>query len=295
MEGRMGRRCHPAHLVSLIPGKCSLCLRPSVFFFRLKLRNSALFQKNAIKRQVPVWLYVKGYWFKILGVLVNYVFYQFISSASSTFSGLVIASVLPTASVRTTVEWQLFSTALSFPAFLIGALLVDRIPKRVQLTIGWMGYVVFGVIIGASYEKLAKIPALFFVMYALFLSVNTIGPPSLNGLIATEQYPTAIRASAYGLTVSAGKVAAIIGNYAFAPIKTNLGIQWVFYISAIISVVAIVLCWTIVPDRGGESFAKIDEEFNAYLREQGYKGHIGADKPVADAEADLMAATLAEK
>ena len=42
-------------------------LIPSIFAFRMRRMPSSSFRKNAIKRQVPYWLFIKKYWPRLLG------------------------------------------------------------------------------------------------------------------------------------------------------------------------------------------------------------------------------------
>lgn len=39
----------------------------SVFYFRMKMMNSKLYRKGAIKHNVPYWLFVKRYWPRLIG------------------------------------------------------------------------------------------------------------------------------------------------------------------------------------------------------------------------------------
>ena len=66
-----------------------------------------------------------------------------------------------------TGEWNLFLGALSLPGVFLGAYLCDQLGRKNTMMLGFSGYLVFGLIIGLSYNKITKIVPLFVVFYGL--------------------------------------------------------------------------------------------------------------------------------
>jgi len=203
------------------------------------------------------------------------------------FSGTIIASVVPSNAsnvVLRTAEWTLLLGALSLPGVLLGAFLCDRLGRKNTMMLGFSGYLVFGLIIGLSYDKITKIVPLFVIFYGLMQSSGNLGPGDMLGLISSETYATSVRGTCYGISAAIGKTGAAIGTQAFTPIQLNLGKKWTFIIAAICGVVGILVTYFFVEDLGGEDLGERDKRFRAYLVENGWDGEMGEDDLKALAE-----------
>jgi uncharacterized membrane protein YdcZ (DUF606 family) len=66
-----------------------------------------------------------------------------------------------------TGEWNLLWGALSLPGVFLGAYLCGRLGRKNTMMLGFSGYLVFGLIIGLSYNKITKIVPLFVVFHGL--------------------------------------------------------------------------------------------------------------------------------
>jgi MFS family permease len=145
------------------------------------------------------------------------------------------------------------------------------------MMLGFSGYLVFGLIIGCSYDKITTIIPLFVVFYGLMQSSGNLGPGDMLGLISSESYATSVRGTCYGISAALGKTGAAIGTQAFTPIQNNLGKRWTFIIAAICGVVGILVTFFFVEDLTGEDLAERDKRFRAYLVEHGWEGEMGED------------------
>jgi MFS family permease len=184
--------------------------------------------------------------------------------------------VLKLTSLREIAEYQLLLGTISLPGAIIGAFLVKRIGTRLQLVLGFSGYLILGLIIGLAWTHIIKIPALFVVFYGLFTSMGNLGPGSIAGLQASESYPSALRGTAYGLSAAIGKAGAAIGTQAFTPIQNDLGKQYTFIIAAGIGVVGILVSWFFCIDTSKLDLEAEDREWLAYLQRNGWHGEVGA-------------------
>ena len=152
------------------------------------------------------------------------------------------------------------------------------------MMLGFSGYLVFGLIIGCSYDKITKIVPLFVIFYGLMQSSGNLGPGDMLGLISSETYATSVRGTCYGISAALGKTGAAVGTEAFTPIRNNLGDRWTFIIAAICGVVGVLVTYFFVEDLSGEDLAERDKRFRAYLVENGWDGEMGEDdlKALAD-------------
>ncbi|OAA59445.1 Major facilitator superfamily transporter [Cordyceps fumosorosea ARSEF 2679] len=256
----------------------------TVFYFRLKMLNSKLYRRGAIKKRVPYKLVIRYYWKALIGTCGAWFLYDFITFPNGVFSGTIISSVVKTGSLRSTAEWQLLLGSIALPGVFLGAFFCDRLGRKNVMMIGFSGYLIFGLIIGLAYDKIAKITPLFIIFYGLMLSFGNFGPGDMLGLISSESYATSVRGTCYGISAAVGKAGAAIGTEAFKPIQENLGKKWTFIIAAICGVAGILVTYFFVPKLTGEDLCKQDEKFRAYLLANGWNGEMGEEDLAALAE-----------
>ncbi|KAL3254399.1 hypothetical protein ABHI18_008972 [Aspergillus niger] len=254
------------------------CIWPlSVFYFRWRMLNSALYRRGAIKKQVPYGLVIRYYWKSLIGTCGAWFLYDFVTFPNGVFSATIISSVVGDDSILKTGEWQLLLGAISLPGVFLGALLCNKLGRKNVMMIGFGGYLIFGLIIGCAYEKITKIIPLFVVFYGFMQSSGNFGPGNMLGLLSSELYATGVRGTCYGLSAAVGKAGGAIGTQAFTPIEDNLGKKWTFIIAAICGVVGILVTYFFVPDISGEDLRIRDEKFRAYLVSKGWEGAMGED------------------
>ncbi|KAH9835386.1 MFS general substrate transporter [Rhodofomes roseus] len=247
----------------------------TVFYFRMRMLSPKLFRESAIKHRVPYWLAIKRYWRPLIGTCGAWFLYDFVTFPNGVFSGTIISSVIHDGSIRSTAEWQLLLGAIALPGVFVGAALCNPFGRRNTMILGFSGYLVFGLIIGLSYDKITKIVPLFIIFYGLMQSSGNMGPGNMLGLISAESYPTAIRGTCYGLSAAIGKTGAAIGTQAFTPIENNLGKRWTFIIAAICGVAGVLVTYFFVPDLTGADLADEDVKWLRYLAENGWNGEVG--------------------
>lgn len=135
---------------------------------------------------------------------------------------------------------------------------------------GFMGYIVFGLIVGIAYPKLTKVVPAFIVMYAMMQSSGNFGPGNMEGTISAESYPTSIRGTCYGFSAAVGKAGAAVGTQVFTPIREQLGNRWTFIIAACCGLAGVLLAFFFVEDKGKDRLEKEDEAWRVFLVEHGY-------------------------
>ena len=260
-----------------------------VFYFRLKMINSALYRRGAIKQRVPYKLVLRYYWKNLIGTCGAWFLYDFITFPNGVFSGTIISSVVGESGsegqrINRTAEWQLLLGVLAIPGVLLGAWLCDRLGRKNTMMLGFSGYLVFGLIIGLSFDKITKIVPLFVIFYGLMQSSGNLGPGDMLGLLSSETYATSVRGTCYGISAAVGKAGAAIGTQAFKPIQDNLGKKWTFIVAAICGVAGVLVTFFFIENITGEDLSIRDEKFRAYLVSQGWEGVMGEDDLKAQAD-----------
>ena len=151
----------------------------TVFYFRWKMLNSTLYRQGAIRKNVPYWLVIKFYWRRFIGTAGVWFLYDVVAFANGAFSGSVIATVLSNPTLKQTGEYQLLVSTIALPGAILGPIAIGRLGARNQLIIGFVGYIVIGLIVGAAWERLIHIPVLFVILYGLLASFGNFGPGSV--------------------------------------------------------------------------------------------------------------------
>ncbi|KDR85098.1 hypothetical protein GALMADRAFT_233721 [Galerina marginata CBS 339.88] len=263
-----------------------IALPLTVFYFRLRMLTSKLYQKGAIKRQVPYGLVVKRYWKSLIGTCGAWFLYDFITFPNGVFSGTIISSIIHDGNIKQTAEWQLLLGAIALPGVFVGAYLCNPFGRRNTMMLGFSGYLVFGLIIGVAYDRITKIIPLFVIFYGLMQSFGNLGPGDMLGLVSAESYPTPVRGTCYGISAAIGKAGAAIGTQAFTPIQVHLGKKWTFIIAAICGTTGILVTYFFVPDMTGVDLADEDRKFMQYLLDNGWAGQVGEDEDASSVEGE---------
>ncbi|WVR05689.1 hypothetical protein IAU60_002713 [Kwoniella sp. DSM 27419] len=258
----------------------------SVFYFRLKMMNSKLYRRNAIRRKVPYLLIARRYWRTLLGTAGTWFLYDFVTFPNGIFSSTIIAGVIPGAGLVRTMEWTLLLSVLSLPGVFAGAWVVKYTGRRNLLVMGFSGYIIFGLIVGLSYDRITKIIPLFIVMYAFMQMSGNFGPGNMEGTISAESYPTSIRGTCYGFSAAVGKAGAAIGTQCFTPIQLHLGKKYTFIIAACCGAVGVALAFFFVEDKGKDRLEKEDEDWRQYLVQHGHGDLTMGDGSEGDKHAD---------
>jgi MFS family permease len=239
--------------------------------------NSVLYRRGAIKKNVPYSLVLRYYWKSLIGTCGAWALYDFITVPNGVFSATIIASVIPNHDILRTAEWNLLLGTLALPGVFLGVYLCDKLGRNKTMMLGFSGYLVFGLIIGLSYQKITKIVPLFVIFYGLMQSSGNLGPGNMLGLISSETYATSVCGTCYGLSAAIGKTGAAIGTQVFTPIQTHWGNRWTFIIAAIVGVVGVLVTYFFVEDLTAEDLGERDKIFKAYLVASGWTGEMGED------------------
>ena len=246
-----------------------------IFYFRMLVLNSSLYRKTAMRKKVPYKLALKRYWPRLIGTAGVWFIYDFVVFPLGVFSGTIISTIVKQPTLLHVAEWQLLLSSIGLPGVLVGVLALPRLGSRVTFMIGLGGFLVLGLIIGLSYDKLVKVAPAFVILFGLISAVGNGGPGNLCGLTSSEVYPSSLRGSFYGISAAGGKVGAAIGVQVFTPIENHLGKKWVFIISALLGLLGVALVYFFIPETTKFDLAEEDRAWLQYLVDNGWEGEIG--------------------
>ncbi|EME31659.1 MFS transporter, PHS family, inorganic phosphate transporter [Galdieria sulphuraria] len=246
----------------------------SVFYFRIRMLNSKLYRKEAMKKKVPYILILRKYWKYLIGTCGTWFLYDFVAFSNGVFSSTILENVISGTDIMKTAYFQLILSALGIPGLVIGALTIDKIGRKKQQFIGFLGYGVMGILIGALFGKLRKYTAALIILYGVFNSFGNFGPGDALGLVSSEIYPTAVRGTCYGISAAFGKAGGAIGTQVFLPIRNAFGgasstngNRAVFIVCGGVSLLGALLSLIFIPDYSKRYLKAGDEEFHEYLKD----------------------------
>lgn len=176
--------------------------------------------------------------------------------------------------VCTVALWQLILTLFPVPGVLLSAWLVNKIGRKWTGIIGFVGYIASD---SGCYTPLTikSVPA-FAVLYGLLQCMDYMGPDATIGPINVESFPAAVWGMGYGFDTGLGKAGAVIGTQVFTPLEDAAGKASTFYLAGGIWILR-TLIYYFLPEGRAVDLTVMDEEFEEYLRAEGY-----VDKEVED-------------
>ncbi|KAI9021720.1 MFS phospholipid transporter-like protein [Phycomyces nitens] len=242
-----------------------LLLPINVLYFRLKMLNSEMYQKEALTQKVPYILIFKHYWPKLLLTGGIWFLYDFVAYSFGVFSTTILSLAVPENSLMMTLCWNIVLNIFYPAGSICGGLIIDRLGRKTVMASGFFIQAALGIIIGALAPKLVTVFPLFVILYGLFLFFGEVGPGDCTILVAAEMYPTAIRGTMYGLSAALGKTGAAIGTQVFKPL-----LGYVFIIGSCIGTLGGIITLLFVPKMNEEKMADQDKEFRDLLSSNGY-------------------------
>lgn len=104
--------------------------------------------------------------------------YDWVAFSSGAFSSTIISTVLNKPTLLRTGEYQLLLGAIALPGAFLGAFTIQYIGAKRQMMIGFVGYIVIGLIVGCLWYHIIKAPVAFVILYGLLSSLGNFGPGS---------------------------------------------------------------------------------------------------------------------
>lgn len=245
-----------------------------IIVLRVFMVDSSLFHRSNLmnQRRSPrlYWLIARRYWWRIFTTSVAFFLYDFINFPNSIMSSAIISSLVENNDIRKTAVWQIVLSVLPVPAVMLGAWLTNSIGRRHTGMLGFAGYMVFGFIIGGTYNKLSQHIAAFVVLYGLLQAFGHMGPGATIGLISSEVFPTAMRGMGYGIATAFGRTGAAVGTECFTLLQDQAGNSSTFYLAGGVAIFGIFVYY-LLPESCEIDLEKADRSLEEFLAEKGYR------------------------
>ncbi|QLL30734.1 hypothetical protein HG536_0A05490 [Torulaspora globosa] len=250
----------------------------SLFYLRLKYKESAAFRKTKFQKVMPYWTIIKFYWFRLAVVSIIWFLYDFSAYAFGTYSSIIISIVLgEDASLVQRFGWNVVLNLFYIPGAFLGAIFADWWGPRNTLTIGLIVQAALGYVMAGALEHLRKHIAGFVVVYGIFMTMGEFSAGDNVGLLASKTISVPVRGTLYGVAAAIGKVGAFVGSYVFPDIirnaggyDTTSGLQAPYWVASSLCVFSALLGYFFLPPVDQESSNEEDRKFLEYLSSTGY-------------------------
>ncbi|EFA86109.1 major facilitator superfamily protein [Heterostelium album PN500] len=203
-----------------------------MIYFRIRMKETKAFEKrkNTISKREIARYIAKYHWKTLLGTAGNWFIFDIVFYANGLFSSTII-SVLgfdgPNSDydkLFNTVLTALYLALLGLPGYFVGVALIDRVGRRNLQLIGFALLGLTYIIMGATFEYIKKIKALFIILYGLTFFFSNAGPNTTTYVLPSESFPTRVRATCHGISAACGKLGAVLGGYAIQPFFLSNGL-----------------------------------------------------------------------
>ncbi|GJQ13580.1 hypothetical protein GpartN1_g5371.t1 [Galdieria partita] len=275
----------------------------TVFYFRLKMFNSRKYTEEAIRKGPPYLLVLKEYATRLVGTCGSWFVYDFVAFSNGIFGGTLVKQLIHADAIESVIFQATYYTVIlalfGIPGAVLGAFTIDHLGRKMQQIIGFVGSAIFAIVIGAAYPQVKSSVGAFITLYGIFNFFGNFGAGSALGLIPAEIYPTAVRATCYGISAAVGKAGGAIGTQVFRPIMNSFGGEdsingprAVFIISGGLSLLGAIITWFFIPEFKRISLDKEDERFRTLLRQRGFPmERIGVSKKQVNAMEEELTCT----
>ncbi|GJQ08212.1 hypothetical protein GpartN1_g3.t1 [Galdieria partita] len=246
-----------------------------LFFIRLRMRNSQLFQLQR-KRQGFLSLdkfdfkYIcREYWKPFFACAGNWFLFDWYIFTYDTFGARILSQVTGAGLLKT--SWILLIQRFFYVLGPVSsALLVDKIGRRKLLLFGWFMLVVTSAIMGGVFFQLRNVPIAFVIVFSFFYVFQPF-ILVLIYLVPAETFPTRFRAVMLGLCSAAGKCGGIAATEAFNPLKERLGggdtgLRNLQFVYTGVACLGFVITWFFTPEYKEKNLVEKDVQYAEFRR-----------------------------
>jgi len=182
---------------------------------------------------------IRKHWKELIGTTMTWFLLDITFYGTGSFKTQIAASIMEKP-VTGEVRDQLFHQALlaailacmALPGYLLSIAFIDRIGARRLQLFGFYAMAVNFFLVAAFKHHLHPILLIFF--FGLTFLFSNFGPNTTTFVIPATSYPTLVRSTCHGISAASGKIGAIVGAAAFAPLDESFGLQVVLFICGIV-------------------------------------------------------------
>lgn len=234
-----------------------------VIYMRAKMAESALFEQAQEKHNGPSlrekaahsFKVLLAHWHPMIGttmtwLILDITFYG-TGSFKSSISGFLIESTAqtPREEIWHEAKLSMYVVCMAIPGYLLSICFIDQI-GRYKLQLGGFLAMSINFFLAAYLQGvlIGRMRWLLIVFFGLTFLFSNFGPNTTTFVIPVEIYPTDIRATGHGLSAAAGKIGAVIGAAAFAPVEHAYGIEVVLMSCGVVTIIGAIFTFFFTTD-----------------------------------------------
>lgn len=185
---------------------------------------------------------------RLVGATVAWCLVDIVFYGNGISSHMILQTLNPSADlIRSTKTQLLLFAATALPGYIVAALLVDTLGRKV---IQWVGFA----ITGCAYLTLDMVPrmlqdhALFLVMYGLSYFFIEFGPNSTTFIYPSEIFPTHLRGRGHGVAAAGGKLGAFVAAFMIPWLLPRMGLGTIFGVLGVLSLLGVWVTVQFLPE-----------------------------------------------
>jgi PHS family inorganic phosphate transporter-like MFS transporter len=224
--------------------------------------------KQGIQKSWLHLLFTRRYLGWIIGTAGTWFLLDIAYYGTTISNPLVLKALNPQSDTITNMIYTLLIFVVAaLPGYILTALTIDKLGRKTIQCIG------FGVM-ALAYGLMAVIPDLthmtvpFLIVFAVSYFFTEFGPNSTTFVYPAEIFPVMIRSSAHGIAAALGKVGAFIGAFTFPYILTTFNLPGVTTVSAIISLLGLLLTLYLLPEPNQRTLEEISGDHELLAERQ---------------------------
>ncbi|EME30294.1 MFS transporter, PHS family, inorganic phosphate transporter [Galdieria sulphuraria] len=245
-----------------------------VLIFRTRMKDSVMFKKDQLRRGrrydgLDLFVILRHFMPKTIGVVTLYFLVDWINYSQGTFGNLILQHVIGVSLFKSIWLVLVEGVAWIIWTAFIAAFIVDKLGRRKTGMFGWL-WLGSTQLINTGFFYQFKAKPIAWIIWSTFVAGFQNFVYICAYLVPAEAFPTRIRATMYGISVSLGVMGAIVGTTTFPSIwlrwsggieQTNSGLRKTMWFYAGMEFLGLFLCMLFVPEYSHRSLAGEDTRF----------------------------------
>ncbi|GJD08459.1 Probable metabolite transport protein GIT1 [Galdieria sulphuraria] len=233
-----------------------------------------MFKKDQLRRGrrydgLDLFVILRHFMPKTIGVVTLYFLVDWINYSQGTFGNLILQHVIGVSLFKSIWLVLVEGVAWIIWTAFIAAFIVDKLGRRKTGMFGWL-WLGSTQLINTGFFYQFKAKPIAWIIWSTFVAGFQNFVYICAYLVPAEAFPTRIRATMYGISVSLGVMGAIVGTTTFPSIwlrwsggieQTNSGLRKTMWFYAGMEFLGLFLCMLFVPEYSHRSLAGEDTRF----------------------------------
>jgi PHS family inorganic phosphate transporter-like MFS transporter len=226
-----------------------------VFWYSIGYKESIEFKKSHSESPLREAFRHRAYWGLLMGTAGTWFLYDIAFYGINIFTPDIIKSIFGDQSNVATCWQSLVAQSIGIPGCVLAIVALDRKGIYWLMLYGfWLLVALFAFFAAVYNFSPDGCVILKFVIYCLLTFALNFGPNVATYVLPTACFPPELRSLFHGLSAASAKMGAVVGSFAFQPIKDAWGIAVLMWIQAGLCVLgALVTIRFVKKDRGGVS------------------------------------------